>query len=240
MDLFAEALFRCYVSGSAKMRVERDDGSFTTEDLSWYLTSYSAFPKYEKQALKFVSGRVLDVGCGAGRHALYLQRKGLQVTGIESSPHVAAIAAERGVRDVRIASACEKPLGAFERGAFDTVLMFGNNLGICGTETKFRGMLQELHRITSPSGRILASTRRLDETQKKQRAYIERNLRLGRSAGQVRLRLHYDGKRGAWFNLLLFSPGDLSRIVAEEGWDMTHLFSEDAVEDGYSVVLEKI
>ena len=36
---------------------------------NWHLT--------EKKAIKYARGRVLDIGCGAGRHALYLQDKGL-------------------------------------------------------------------------------------------------------------------------------------------------------------------
>jgi 2-polyprenyl-3-methyl-5-hydroxy-6-metoxy-1,4-benzoquinol methylase len=36
--------------------------------------------------MQFVKGRVLDVGCGAGRHSLYLQEKGFDVLGTDISP----------------------------------------------------------------------------------------------------------------------------------------------------------
>jgi ubiquinone/menaquinone biosynthesis C-methylase UbiE len=39
--------------------------------------------------------RVLDIGCGTGRHLLMLKEMGLDVTGVDASPHVLAIAQKR-------------------------------------------------------------------------------------------------------------------------------------------------
>ncbi len=237
MDLFAAALWKLYLTGRATLRFERDDGYQDTEELSWYLTTYRAFPKFEKQALKFARRRVLDIGCGAGRHALYLQSKGLSVTAVDTSIQLVELARVRGVRDVRVASACGRM--PFRNGEFDTVLLFGNNLGICGTLPRFRRMLRELYRITSTRGRILATTRAPTTADARQRAYLQRNIAQGCPVGQVRLRLSLDGKRGAWFNLLLFSPTDLMQLASREGWQVAQLFTETDPEDAYSVVLEK-
>ncbi len=237
MDLFAEAVCQLYETGRATLRIERDDGYQDAEDISWYLTTYSSFPAFEKRALKFARGRVLDIGCGAGRHALYLQRRGLRVTGIDVSPRLVELAQQRGVKDARVADAC-RPL-PFREGEFDTVVLFGNNLGICGTLPKFRRMLRELYRITSPRGRILATTRMPGMTDPVNRSYLARNLARGRPLGQVRLRLILNGKRGAWFDLLLFSPTDLMQIASKEGWELAQLFPEINFEEGYAVVMEK-
>jgi 2-polyprenyl-3-methyl-5-hydroxy-6-metoxy-1,4-benzoquinol methylase len=56
------------------------------------------FSVYE-EAMQFVKGRVLDVGCGEGRHSLYLQEKWFDVLGIDISPlaiKVCAGALEQG------------------------------------------------------------------------------------------------------------------------------------------------
>ena len=40
---------------------------------------YSEMPFLEKEALRFVKGKVLDVGAGSGAHSLYLQDNGFRV-----------------------------------------------------------------------------------------------------------------------------------------------------------------
>ncbi|MGE5139034.1 MAG: class I SAM-dependent methyltransferase [Rudaea sp.] len=237
MDLFAAALCRLYNTGRTVLIVERDDGFKDTEDLSWYLTSFRSFPTYEKQALKLARGRVLDVGCGAGRHALYLQRRGLRVTGIDNARCLVELARRRGVRDARLANACSRL--PFADGEFDTVLLFGNNLGMCGSPFKFRRMLRELHRVTSPEGRILATTRMPSTTDPVSREYLARNIEKGRPIGNMRLRLSFEGEQGGWFDLLLFSPTDLMQATAKEGWRLEAVYTEIDLEDGYSAVLQK-
>jgi len=156
MNLFAEALWRFYETGHADLWIERDDGYLHREDASWYFTTARAFPEHERAALQFAVGRVLDIGCGAGRHSLYLQRRGLSVTALDLSPRIIELARTRGVRDVRVADALARL--PFRAGEFDTVILFGNNLGIGGTEPKLRALLRELHRVTSPRGRILGAS----------------------------------------------------------------------------------
>ncbi len=236
-DLFADALWQYYEMGKAVLRNEREDGFLGREDISWYFTSFQEFPAHEKKVLKFARGYVLDVGCGAGRHSLYLQRRRLRVTAIDVSRSIVELARARGVRDARVANVCGKL--PFARGAFDTVLLFGNNLGICGTIPRFRRMLRELHRVTTPHGRILATTLVPSTTKPKHRRYLIQNLKRGRYPGQIRLRLLLNGKRGAWFELLLLAPTDLMKMALEEGWELAHVFQPENFEAGYSVVLEK-
>ncbi len=237
MDLFAVALCRLYETGHAVLHFERDDGFRDTEDLSWYLTSFRSFPRHEKQALALARGRVLDAGCGAGRHALYLQRRGLSVTGIDNARSLVELARRRGVRDVRLANACSRL--PFADGEFDSILLFGNNLGFCGSPDRFRRMLRELHRVASPHGRILATTRMPSTTDPATRAYLARNAEMGRPVGNMRLRLSFEGQQGEWFNLLLFSPTELLQVALREGWELTGVFSELDFEDGYAAVLDK-
>ena len=40
----------------------------------------SEMPSMETKALDLAKGKVLDIGCGAGSHALYLQEKGVLIT----------------------------------------------------------------------------------------------------------------------------------------------------------------
>lgn len=237
MDLFANALWRYYETGRADFRNERDDGYPGREDISWYFTTYREFPDHEKQALKFARGRVLDIGCGAGRHSLYLQSRGLRVTAIDASPRIVELASARGVKDTRVVNACGKL--PFRSGEFDTIILFGNNLGICGTSVRFRRMLRELYRVSSPRGRILATTRMPSTTNPAHRRYLRQNLRRGRAIGQIRVRLVFKGRRGAWFELLLLAPTDLMQFAAAARWELVQVFPIRNFEEGYAVVLDK-
>ena len=236
VDLFADALAQFYKTGKARLRIERDDGYRDTEDLGWYLTAFPQFPSFEKQALKFARGKVLDAGCAAGRHSLYLQKRGLSVTAIDVSSRMVELAHERGVKDVRTADVCSRL--PFRDGEFDTVILFGNNLGLGGSVSRFRRMLRELHRITSSRGRILATTRQPSTTNPVHRVYLYLNLARGRAIGQMRLRLIFNDRRGPWFDLLLLGPTDLMHLACKEGWELAKVMTTN-LEQGYAAVLQK-
>ncbi len=237
-DPFADALESYFETGRGSYAYTRSDGLCEVEDAAVYFATFSDFPRIEKQALKFARGRVLDVGCGAGRHSLHLQRKGLRVTAIDASPRVAAIASARGVRDVRVASACAAL--PFPRGEFDTVLLFGNNLGICGSRRRTARMLRELARITRPEGVILGTTRAPGAFEPKHRAYWLGELARGGEFGVARYRLDYQGKHHKWVSLLLLAPSELMKLAWENGWRVAEVLGDGRADTGYAVVMQKV
>ena len=82
--------------------VERDDNFIDGDRKGYggsvYVAEYKNWSRIEKKAIAYARGRVLDIGCGAGKHALYLQKKGLDVTGIDLSPLAVKICRLRGFR----------------------------------------------------------------------------------------------------------------------------------------------
>jgi SAM-dependent methyltransferase len=82
--------------------IERDDGFFDTSTIDYYLAPFRRWDAVERRAFRYVRGRVLDVGCGAGRVALELQARGREVVAIDSSPGAVEVTRRRGVRDVRL------------------------------------------------------------------------------------------------------------------------------------------
>ncbi len=236
-DPFADALEAFLETGKASLEIERDDRWKNTENVAWYFTNFPDFWAIEKPALKFARGRVLDVGCGAGRIALYLQRKGLRVTAVDSSPRVAALASARGVRDVRVVSA--KKRLPFLRGEFETILLFGNNLGICGNRAGLEKMLCEFARVTNQNARILATTRAPGMFNPRHRAYWKWKLERGGEMGVARLRLKF-GASEKEFDWFWIAPSELMQVAWKNGWRVAEIFGDGRAEQGYSVVLEKV
>ena len=81
--------------GSGQYIVERSDGFLDILETGPLFQGHEDWQDYEKEAMNSVKGRVLDVGCGAGRHAIYLQNKGFDVLGTDISP-LAIEVAKRG------------------------------------------------------------------------------------------------------------------------------------------------
>ena len=102
-DAFGRALLDRLEGGRETTILERDDGLFTTDiPIDWYFAVYRNWRAPEKEAMRYVRGRVLDVGAGAGRHALDLEGKGHEVVAIDISPGAVDVCRRRGVKDARV------------------------------------------------------------------------------------------------------------------------------------------
>lgn len=186
--------------------------------------------------MRLVRGRVLDIGCGAGRHALRLQKQGLKVTAIDVSPLAIRVCRERGVKDARILDIDH--LKRLPASSYDSVILFGNNFGLVGTPSRARRILLALHRITSPGARIFAGT--LDvyrTTDPLHLAYHRWNRAHGRLPGLTRLRVRFRDGGGPWFNWLHVSPAEMRKILAGTGWKLAKCLGDDS--PLYVAVLEK-
>lgn len=198
--------------------VERDDGYIDPSEAAprLYFLDYKNWPQHEKKAIKYARGRILDIGCGAGRHSLYLQRNGFDVLGIDNSPGAIRVAKLRGLRKAKVMSIMQI---SKKLGIFDTLLMLGNNFGLFGSRARAKLLLRRFHKLTSPNARIIAES--LDPYKTKDPdhlAYHKFNRERGRMPGQVRLRIRYRRTVGPWFDYLLVSQAEMRAILAGTGW----------------------
>jgi len=129
-DPFGQALWGAHSGRPARLIFHRDDGLVSEQDAALYLAGPDAFDSAEAAGLAAAKGCVLDIGCGAGRHALVLEERGLAVVGLDVSPLALEVARRRGLRHTVWASAAALPFAA---ASFDAFLLLGNNLGIGGT-----------------------------------------------------------------------------------------------------------
>jgi SAM-dependent methyltransferase len=217
--------------------VERDDGLISTNlGPARYFSKFADWNPDEKRAARLVRGRVLDVGCGAGRFALYLQMLGLTVTAIDNSPGAVKVCRLRGVKDVRLLSITE--IGKFRPSSFDTVIMMGNNFGLFGGRHRAKILLRRLYRITSAKGQIIASaTDPYTTTDPLHLAYQKANRKQGRMCGQLRLRIRHANIIGPWFDYLLASRKEMAELLRGTGWIVSRVISHRG--PGYIAVVVK-
>jgi SAM-dependent methyltransferase len=220
---------------SVHIPVERDDGMIDVHPAHLYFTRYEQWPPFQQRAIAEARGRVLDIGCGAGRHSLHLQDQGLSVLGIDTSPLAIDICKERGVRETLLMSISQINRSL---GAFDTILMLGNNFGLLQDRQRVARLLNRLHKVTTRSSRIIAET--LDPYNTDDPFHLEyhrRNRELGRMPGQVRIRVRYRKYKTPWFDYLFVSRDEMREIIEGSGWRVTRFF--DSGDSLYIAMLEK-
>jgi len=102
-DAYGQEIWAYYSGRDSFEIVERDDGYFDASNgPKAYFSEYEDWSLSEKKSLEFVKGRVLDIGCGAGRHSLYLQNKGFDVLGIDNSPLAIKVCKLRGLKKLKL------------------------------------------------------------------------------------------------------------------------------------------
>lgn len=238
-DAFGAELLAAYkAAGNAGWEIiERDDGLMDAcAAPRRYFSDYRDWYKRERQAIKLARGRVLDIGCGAGRFLLHLQQKGFDATGIDNSRGAVKVCKLRGVNNVRLRSIDE--ITKFKPRSFDTVIMMGNNFGLFGSFKKARRLLKQMHAITSTGGQIIAEAVDPYQTSEKLHlAYQKRNRAQGRMSGQLRIRVRYQKIVGAWFDYLLVSQKEMKEILSGTGWELAKILPDKG--PGYTAIIKK-
>lgn len=197
--------------------IERDDGFIdVSSGPRYYFSEYRSWPRHDRRAMSFVRGRVLDIGCGPGRHSLYLQKKGHDVVGIDVSPLTIKVAKRRGLKAARVMSITQL---RFPPGSFDTILLLGNNFGLLGNPVRGRWLLRRLRALTTREGRIIAESLEPRKTKNPfHLAYHKWNEQRGRLPGQVRIRVRYQGYMSTWLDYLFVSSTEMREILRGTGW----------------------
>jgi SAM-dependent methyltransferase len=122
----------------------------------WQNLSRQGLQKCEQEMMAryFPSaGRLLDVGCGAGRAVLALNQAGYTVTGIDLS--LPMLLAGRALSSTAEFSAANLLALPFANNAFTAVFMFFGALQHIPGRARRRQAVAELARVTQPGGRLV-------------------------------------------------------------------------------------
>lgn len=221
-DAFGEALLECLDGGRGAHVIERDDGLVEAFDSTQYFGGPDAYASIEAPGLDHLSGRVLDIGAGAGRFSLAAQERGLEVTALDDSAGALEVCRRRGVERT-----VHRSIHLYEAGErFNGFLMMGHNLGLLAPDPV--RSLERLAHMANPGAVIVGTTVDPYETDEPTHLeYHQANRARGRMAGHVVLRVRTKNTIGPWFDYLFCSFDELAGIARRAGWEAERLASDD-------------
>jgi 2-polyprenyl-3-methyl-5-hydroxy-6-metoxy-1,4-benzoquinol methylase len=84
-DAYGHELYAFFQGNEVYEIVEREDGFIHAHaGPENYFSTFENWPARQQEAIVHARGRVLDIGCGAGRVALFLQDQGMEVLGVDN------------------------------------------------------------------------------------------------------------------------------------------------------------
>lgn len=151
LDLFGKAILDFQTNNSPENIITETSISETDEmSVAYLFRKFNEMPKLEQKALQLCKGKILDVGCGAGSHSLYLQEKDFEVTSIDISENAIKTCQARGLKNAKVENILH-----LENEKFDTILLLMNGTGIFENLATTSKYLQKLKSLLNENGQIL-------------------------------------------------------------------------------------
>lgn len=169
----------------------------------------------ELKALDLSKGRVLDVGAGAGCHALALQERGLMVTAIDVSPLSVDVMANSGVEDARLENLYDTKLDE----KFDTILMLMNGSGIIGKIANMPQFFARIDQLLAEGGQVLLDSSDLIFLFEDEDGGVDVDL-AGDYYGEVDFTMQYKNIKGETFDWLYVDFDTLAFHAQENGFEV--------------------
>jgi len=200
VDPFVAALMDQGANG--EMLVERLGGDLHPTSLRWWLRQADQPAPDDFAALDLIgSGPILDIGCATGRHIETLGKSGLLAEGIDVNLAAVALARLHGC------SAQYADFWTFRPARrYRWLLALGNNLGIAGCLANLPQFLDRCAALLAADGAVLLSSVDCGQTASHG------------NRGEMRLRLHYAGQCGPWFDWLYLTPDTLETYARAAGF----------------------
>lgn len=214
-DLLGKAILD-YQTGNSPENIITETSISEEDEMSieYLFRDYKKMPEIEQKALNLTKGKILDVGCGAGSHSLYLQNeKDLDVTAIDISVNAIEACKLRGIKNAFV-----KDIMQFENEKFDTILLLMNGTGIFGKLKKISDFLQKLKSLLLPDGQILIDSSDIiymfDEDEDGGK-WIPTN---NEYYGEVTFSISYKGEKEIPFNWLYLDYNTLQNAAHANGF----------------------
>lgn len=184
------------------------------------------FTDLELIALALCDGNVLDVGAGAGSHALCLQTRDIEVCALEISEKACTVMQSRGIHHI-----IQTDFFEYKGKKFDTLLFLMNGIGIAGDLAGLKNLLMMCRNMLNEGGQLLFDSSDIDYL------YADRTVAKPPGYyGEIMYQYEYKGLKGSPFKWLYIDQATLIQLGHDSGWVVQVLHEDD--QDQYLVRME--
>jgi SAM-dependent methyltransferase len=175
----------------------------------YFFRKYNDMPRLERIALKHCTGKILDIGAGAGCHSVYLQKAGKDVTSLEISQLCCDVLNNRGIKNV-----INSDILSFSGQRFNTILLLMNGIGIAKDLIGLKVLLEHLITLLEPGGTILVDSSDLIYLYQEDDGSILFDINSTNYYGEIEYKIRYKNIVGETFlwlfadNVILFEIGE--------------------------------
>lgn len=188
-------------------------------------------PELELIALDHCKGHVLDIGAGAGVHALSLMDRGLKVSAIDISGGAVAHMKQNGIQ-----AEIQDVYTLNQTNSYDTILSLMNGLGLAKNLENLPHFLKKIHTLLAPGGRFIADSTDVKYLYEDEDGSYWLDLNAS-YYGDFKFKMQYKKIVGPEFDWLYIDYDTLHQHATECGFKCRRVFT---IEENYLAILEKI
>jgi SAM-dependent methyltransferase len=181
---------------------------------------YDSMPELEKIAIDRAKGRILDVGAGAGVHALELIDRGFAVKTIDTSEGAVNFMQQNGIDATQI------NFFNYLGEKFDTILLLMNGIGIAGTLANLENTLHHAAELLNAGGKILCDSSDIRYLYEEEDGSLWVDLNT-EYYGNFRFQMKYQQHQSEWFDWLYVDFDSLFRAAANLGLKAVRISEHD-------------
>ncbi|SEM17573.1 Methyltransferase domain-containing protein [Aquimarina amphilecti] len=213
-DIFGEAIKDFYNKNSTEdIIVQAPDFDDDIIPVSYLFRDHLGMPKIEQKALEIAFGDVLDVGCGAGSHSLFLlKEKKLPVHAIDISEGAIEICKKRGITNANV-----QDIFDLKQVQYDTLLFLMNGSGIIGKLGNIDRFFVHIKSLLKPNGQILIDSSDISYlfTEDDGTFWVDASAGY---YGEMQYRLKYKNLKSDWFDWLYLDYNTLQNAANANGF----------------------
>ncbi|MGQ1784259.1 MULTISPECIES: class I SAM-dependent methyltransferase [unclassified Saccharicrinis] len=206
-----------FINGAknAEITVQSNIAEDDVLPVEYLFRTFNEMPVLEKKALTLSKGKILDVGAGAGSHALYLQQSSKEAYANEISPTACNVMRQRGVKNILEQDFYELP----ETEKYDTILMLMNGIGIAQETANFKKFFGKVKSLLNPNGSLLVDSSDIRYLFEDDDGSILINLNES-YYGEITYRMKYKDIKGKSFKWLFIDDELLKFYADKNGFKM--------------------